>query len=123
MRIVQSFLGLVLDMLYRIPIGTELCSLNKPVDVLCQRQNPGRVWRMSLDAALLDEALPTETVKVTLHSRAVGAVCKPCEVVCGDHAELAKVGECLDLRFPQGILAVAAALDHAEAVIPGARFH
>jgi len=72
---------------------------------------------VALDAALLDEALPAETVKVTLHTRAVASVGKPCEVVCRDHAELAKVGECLDFRFPQAMLTVATAVDRSRPVI------
>ncbi len=76
---------------------------------------------MAVDAALLDQALPAETVNITLHMRAVASVGKPCEVVCRDHAELAQVGECLDFRFPQGILAVAAAIDRSRPVISVAR--
>jgi hypothetical protein len=76
---------------------------------------------MTLDATLLDEPLATETVKVSLHSRAVAAVGQPREIVCGNHAELAKVGECLDFRFPQGILVVAAAVDRSRPIISIAR--
>src|ERR1700674_239164 len=45
----------------------------------------------------------------------------PCALVCREHAELANVGECLDFRLPQRILAAAAAVDRSRPVISVAR--
>ena len=76
---------------------------------------------MTLDATLFNQPLPAKIAEVALHPRAVAAVGEPREVVCGNHAELAQVGERLDFRLPQGILAVATAIDRSRSVVSAAR--
>jgi len=76
---------------------------------------------VALNAALFDEPLPAKTAEVAVHLRAVAAVSEPREIVCRDHAELAQVGEGLNFRFPQGILAVATAIDRSRSVVSIAR--
>src|SRR5258708_24155854 len=49
--VAAGFLGLDQAVIERLPIGNELCSLNKPVALLYHRQNPGRVWGMSHHAS------------------------------------------------------------------------
>ena len=68
---------------------------------------------MALDVALFNQSLPAKIAKVAFHARTVAAVGQPSEIVCGDYAEFAEVGECLDFRFLQGILVAATAIDRA----------
>jgi len=53
---------------------------------------------VALNAALFDEPLPDEIADVAFHPRAVASVSEPREIVCGNHAELAQVGERLESR-------------------------
>src|SRR5213075_1912733 len=119
--VVAGFFGLDQAVIDCLPMGDELCPLKKLVGVLSERQNFGRVGRVALNASLFDEPLPAKIAEVAFHLRAVAAVGEPREIVCGNHAELAQVGERLDFRFPQGVLAVATAIDLSRSVVSIAR--
>src|SRR5947208_14787932 len=84
-------------------------------------QNFGGAGRVPINAALFDEPLPAKSAWVAVHLRAVAAVGELREIVCGNHAELAQIGEGLDFRFPQGVLAVATAVNRSRAVVSIAR--
>src|SRR5438874_4173966 len=52
--VMAGFLGLDQAVIDRLPMGDELSPLKKPVGVLSERQNFGRVGRVTLNAALFD---------------------------------------------------------------------
>src|SRR5882762_1699426 len=119
--VVAGFFGLDQAVIDRLAMGDELGSLKEPVGVLRQCQNSGRVGRVALNAALFDEPLPAKTAEVAVHLREIAAVSELREIVCGNHAELAQVGEGLDFRLPQAVLAVATAIDRSRSVVSVAR--